>query len=231
MKIPTATYRLQFRNGLTFDTATALIPYLKKLGISHLYASPVFTATTGSEHGYDITDANEIDPTLGGQAGFDRLSQALKAAGLGLILDIVPNHMAASLENRWWRDVVQHGENSRYARHFDIDWSQPLTLPFLGESFEDALEKGDIRFAPDPETGEPALAYFDTFYPVAPGTLEANEKTLSKTGIAELHARQPYRLMSWRDAPRELSYRRFFEITGLAGVRVEDDAVFDDTHR
>ncbi len=231
MKIPTATYRLQFRNGLTFDTATALIPYLKKLGISHLYASPVFTATTGSEHGYDITDANEIDPALGGQAGFDRLSQALKAAGLGLILDIVPNHMAASLENRWWRDVVQHGENSRYARHFDIDWSQPLTLPFLGESFEDALEKGDIRLAPDPETGEPALAYFDTFYPVAPGTLETDEKTLSKSGIAELHARQPYRLMSWRDAPRELSYRRFFEITGLAGVRVEDDAVFDDTHR
>ncbi|WP_223509547.1 malto-oligosyltrehalose synthase [Rahnella sp. GSA61A] len=232
MKIPTATYRIQFRNGLNFDTATGLIPYLKQLGISHLYASPVFTATSGSTHGYDVTNANEIDPTIGGREGFDRMVQALKAAGIGLILDIVPNHMAASLENIWWRDVIEHGKKSRYARHFDIDWSRRLTLPFLGDAFEDALEKGDIVLKPDPKTGQPAFAYFDTYYPVAPGTLTASKTDdLSKTELAELHERQPYRLMCWRDAPRELSYRRFFEITGLAGVRVEDEGVFDDTHR
>lgn len=232
MKIPTATYRIQFRNGLNFDTATGLIPYLKQLGISHLYASPVFTATSDSTHGYDITDANEIDPSIGGREGFDRMAQALKAAGIGLILDIVPNHMAASPENAWWRDVIEHGEKSRYARHFDIDWSRRLTLPFLGDSFEDALQKGEITLKVDPLTGKPAFDYFGTYYPVAPGTLTAdNTHGLNKTELAALHERQPYRLMCWRDAPRELSYRRFFEITGLAGVRVEDDVVFDDTHR
>lgn len=235
MTIPAATYRIQFRNGMTFDRAADLVPYLLQLGISHLYASPIFTATQGSTHGYDITDANEIDPDIGGRAGFDRMVRALKEAGLGLILDIVPNHMAASLENPWWRDVIEHGENSRYARFFDIDWSRRLTLPFLGDTFDVALEKGDITVKADPETGRPALAYFDSFYPLTPESWQGNEQAIlhltDKPAIAELHDRQPWRLMSWRDAPEELSYRRFFEITGLAGVRVEDRAVFDDTHR
>jgi len=233
--IPTATYRIQFRNGMTFDRAAALVPYLKRLGISHLYASPIFTATTGSTHGYDVTDANEIDPAIGGREGFDRMVKALKAEDLGLILDIVPNHMAASLENPWWRDVIEHGEKSRYAHHFDIDWSRRLTLPFLGDTFEAVLEAGEIALKHDPKTGKPALAYFDTFYPLSPETYPCSETGLlqitDKAVIADLHDRQPYRLMSWRDASRDLSYRRFFEITGLAGIRVEDDDVFDDTHR
>lgn len=235
MSIPTSTYRIQFRNGMTFDRAAALVPYLKRLGISHLYASPVFTATSGSTHGYDVTDANEIDPTIGGREGFDRMAQALKAAGLGLILDIVPNHMAASLENPWWRDVIEHGEDSRYARHFDIDWSRRLTLPFLGDTFEAVLANDEISVQPDPKTGHPALAYFDNFYPLTPASWQGREAEVlaltDKADIAALHDQQPWRLMSWRDAPRDLSYRRFFEITGLAGVRVEDDTVFDDTHR
>lgn len=233
--IPTATYRIQFRNGMTFDRAAALVPYLKRLGISHLYASPIFTATSGSTHGYDVTDANEIDPSIGGREGFDRMAKALKEAGLGLILDIVPNHMATSLENAWWRDVIEHGENSRYARHFDIDWTRRLTLPFLGDSFEAVLESGDISIQANPQTGKPALAYFENFYPLTPESWQGREQAVlsltDKAAIAELHERQPYRLMSWRDAPRELSFRRFFEVTGLVGMRVEDDAVFDDTHR
>ncbi|WP_338563887.1 malto-oligosyltrehalose synthase [Erwinia sp. E_sp_B01_3] len=235
MKIPTATYRIQFRNGMTFDRAAGLVPYLKQLGISHLYASPIFTATSGSTHGYDVTNANEIEPEIGGREGFDRMVRVLKAAGLGLILDIVPNHMAASLENPWWRDVIAQGEKSRYARHFDIDWSRRLTLPFLGDSFEAVLEQGDISIKADPETGNPALAYFENIYPLVPESWQGREAEVlaitDKAEIAELHDRQPWRLMSWRDAPRELSYRRFFEITGLAGVRVEERAVFDDTHR
>jgi (1->4)-alpha-D-glucan 1-alpha-D-glucosylmutase len=153
--IPSATYRIQFRNGMTFDRAAALVPYLKDLGISHLYASPVFTATAGSTHGYDVTNPNEIDPAIGGRDGFDRMAAALKQAGMGLILDIVPNHMSTSLENAWWRDVIEYGQQSRYFRYFDIDGSRPLTLPFLGDTFEAELEKGAITLKRDPVTNRP----------------------------------------------------------------------------
>jgi len=233
--IPTATWRIQFRNGMTFDRAASLVPYLQQLGISHLYASPIFTAARDSTHGYDVTDANEIDPSIGGRAGFERLVSALKAAGLGLILDIVPNHMSTSLENGWWRDVIEHGEKSRYARHFDIDWSRRLTLPFLGDDFEVVLANGEISVQRDPDTGKPALAYFDTFYPLTPDSWEGREEAVlslsDPADITRLHNRQPWRLTSWRDAPNDLSWRRFFEITGLVGVRVEDDAVFDESHK
>ena len=223
--IPSATYRIQFRNGMTFDRVVALIPYFRDLGISHLYASPVFTATTDSTHGYDVTDPNEIDPAIGGRDGFNRMAAALRQAGMGLILDIVPNHMSTSLENRWWRDVIEHGKQSRYARYFDIDWSRPLTLPFLGDTFEAELEKGAIRLHRDSVTNKAALVYYDTAYPLNPGTWDENKS------IAELHEAQSWRLMSWREAPKQLSWRRFFEITGLVGIRVEDEQVFHDTHR
>ncbi|MEZ3498647.1 malto-oligosyltrehalose synthase [Pantoea sp. KPR_PJ] len=235
MTIPASTYRIQFRNGMTFARAAALVPYIKRLGITHLYASPIFTATRDSTHGYDVTDANEIDPAIGGRAGFDQLVETLKQAGLELIIDIVPNHMAASLENAWWRDVIEHGEQSRYAHYFDIDWSRRLTLPFLGDTFEAALENGEITLKADPQSGKPALAYYESFYPLSPESWQGKEAEVlaltDKAQIAALHDRQPWRLMSWRDAPRDLSYRRFFEITGLAGVRVEDPEVFADSHR
>lgn len=223
--IPYATYRIQFRNGMTFDRVVALIPYFRDLGISQLYASPVFTATTDSTHGYDVTDPNEIDPAIGGRDGFNRMAAALRQAGMGLILDIVPNHMSTSLENRWWRDVIEHGKQSRYARYFDIDWSRPLTLPFLGDTFEAELEKGAITLQRDSVTNRAALVYYDAAYPLNPGTWDESKS------IAELHEAQSWRLMSWREAPKQLSWRRFFEITGLVGVRVEDEQVFHDTHR
>ncbi|EHN8831682.1 malto-oligosyltrehalose synthase [Enterobacter hormaechei] len=223
--IPSSTYRIQFRNGMTFDRVVDLIPYMKDLGISHLYASPVFTATTDSTHGYDVTDPNEIDPAIGGREGFDRMAAALKQAGMGLILDIVPNHMSTSLENRWWRDVIEHGKKSRYAAYFDIDGSRPLTLPFLGDTFEAELERGAITLKRDSVTNSAALVYYDTAYPLNPGTYDESKS------IAEIHEAQSWRLMSWREAPKQLSWRRFFEITGLVGVRVEDEAVFADTHR
>ncbi|HID8898676.1 TPA: malto-oligosyltrehalose synthase [Enterobacter hormaechei] len=223
--IPSSTYRIQFRNGMTFDRVVDLIPYMKDLGISHLYASPVFTATTDSTHGYDVTDPNEIDPAIGGREGFDRMAAALKQAGMGLILDIVPNHMSTSLENRWWRDVIEHSKKSRYAAYFDIDGSRPLTLPFLGDTFEAELERGAITLKSDSVTKNAALVYYDTAYPLNPGTYDESKS------IAEIHEAQSWRLMSWREAPKQLSWRRFFEITGLVGVRVEDEAVFADTHR
>ncbi|SCC21177.1 malto-oligosyltrehalose synthase [Kosakonia oryziphila] len=235
MNTPTATYRIQFRNGMTFERAIARIPYLKRLGISHLYASPIFTATRGSTHGYDVTDANEIDPALGGRDAFMRLAAALKGAGMGLILDIVPNHMAASPENPWWRDVIAQGQNSPYARHFDIDWSRPLTLPFLGDDFATVVEKGELTVQADPQTGHPVFVYFDSVYPLVAESWQGRETEVlalrESSDLIALHELQPWRLTCWRTAASDLSYRRFFEITGLVGVRVEDEAVFDDSHR
>jgi (1->4)-alpha-D-glucan 1-alpha-D-glucosylmutase len=232
MNIPTSTYRLQFRNGVTFDTVVELVPYLKSLGISHLYASPVFTATTGSTHGYDMTDCNEIDPAIGGREGFERLSDALKSADLGLILDIVPNHMAASTENAWWADVLKFGRQSRYAGHFDIDWSDRLTVPILGKPFEKALSDGELTFLRDEHGTDWTLSYFDTHVPLNPETTsEIASETTDQALIARVHDLQPWRLTYWRDAARTLSYRRFFEVTGLVGLRIEDEAVFADSHR
>ncbi|PDT04819.1 malto-oligosyltrehalose synthase [Rhizobium chutanense] len=277
MTLPTATYRIQFRNGMTFDRACGLIPYLKRLGISHLYASPIFTAVRGSTHGYDVTDANEIDPALGGRAGFERLTERLAAAGMGLILDIVPNHMAASPENGWWRDVLAFGRQSAYAGHFDIDWREPLTLPQLGQDFEAALAAGELGIALDETHGNFAFAYFETLLPLTPssyGTLANRLDDPVATRMAEaaavtsgedfaramrdilfeggdgvllrqkledvsadrdflqsLHEAQHWRLTYWKEAARHLSYRRFFEVTGLVGTRVEDPPVFEDLHR
>ncbi len=206
--IPSSTYRIQFRNGMTFDRVVDLIPYMKDLGISHLYASPVFTATTDSTHGYDVTDPNEIDPAIGGREGFDRMAAALKQAGMGLILDIVPNHMSTSLENRWWHDVIEQGRQSRYAAYFDIDWSRPLTLPFLGDTFEAELERGAITLKRDSVTNSAALVYYDTAYPLNPGTYAESKS------IAEIHEAQSWRLMSRREAPKQLSWRRFLKSPG-----------------
>ncbi|MCR6497716.1 malto-oligosyltrehalose synthase [Shinella sp. CPCC 101442] len=249
-----------------------MVPYLKRLGISHLYASPLMTAVSGSTHGYDATRADEIDPALGGLDGLRLLAEDLHENGMGLLLDIVPNHMAASLENPWWRSVVAWGAESVFARHFDIDWSQKLTLPFLGEDFAKELADGTIRLAIDARHDAPALAYHDSFYPLHPQTCRAllveaglsaavpdpeadpqgravlsaalsasgsrhallkhlNTLSANPERIAAIHAAQPWMLTDWKTASRHLSYRRFFEIAGLAGLRVEDSAVFNDSHR
>ncbi|UOM36171.1 malto-oligosyltrehalose synthase [Acuticoccus sp. I52.16.1] len=218
-----ATYRLQFRNGFTFEDAASILPHLAQAGITHLYASPIFAATAGSTHGYDVTDHNVLDPALGGEAGFAVLAEALEAAGLGLIVDIVPNHMAASMENPWWRDVAMHGEASDYARHFDIDWNAgKLILPILGKPYGEAIVEGDITRRETPDG--PVLAVYDNILPLAPGTEHIEN-------LHDLHEAQNYRLTYWRFGRDGLTYRRFFEVTGLVGVRVEDPLVFEHVHR
>ncbi|BCH66619.1 malto-oligosyltrehalose synthase [Agrobacterium vitis] len=243
MTIPTATYRLQFRNGITFDHAIDLIPHLKSMSISHLYASPIFTATTGSTHGYDVVDANEIDPVIGGKAGFDRMCAALAKADIGLILDIVPNHMAASVENAWWYDVLRNGSRSAYAGHFDIDWSRKLTLPVLGKTLEGALGDGELTIIRDDKADRFSLAYFETHIPLSDESIEqvlVSEKT-DRAALAEVLASpekvralldaQHWQLQHWKQAAESLSYRRFFEVTGLVGVCVEKPQVFEDSHQ
>jgi (1->4)-alpha-D-glucan 1-alpha-D-glucosylmutase len=174
--VPVATYRLQLSAQFGFDDAAALVPYLKALGISHLYASPFLQARAGSTHGYDIVDHNTLNTEFGGEAGFDRLSLALADAGMGLILDFVPNHMGVGhADNAWWLDVLEWGPRSRYAEFFDIDWStlpyRPgggLLLPILGTPYGTALERGDIELRYDAAEGSFSAWYFDHRLPIRP---------------------------------------------------------------
>ena len=232
MTLPTACYRLQFRNGMDFDHAARLAPYFARLGASHLYASPLFTAQPGSAHGYDVTDPNEIDPALGGLDGLKRLSAALKENGLGLILDIVPNHMAFSVATPWLRDVLRKGADSRYAGHFDLDpGADRIRLPWLTAPFERILAgEGDGLCVEDDFDG-PVLVTGGLRVPLAETASLARARRGDTDALRELHAEQPWRLVHWRTESDALSHRRFFNVTGLIGVRVEDAEVFEDAHR
>lgn len=232
---PRATARLQIHAGFTLDDARAALPYLARLGISHVYASPLLAARPGSGHGYDVIDPTRIDPERGGEAGFERFAEALRSHDLGLILDIVPNHMAASPGNPWWRDVLEHGRASPHAAVFDIDWNAPahpgrLLLPILGKRYGEALRAGDIKLRRDPETGRPVIAIPGHTLPVALGTVEAIDESLGPDALHAILERQHYRLAHWRVSAAEINYRRFFDIDDLVAVRVEDPAVFDATH-
>ncbi|MBC7281427.1 malto-oligosyltrehalose synthase [Hoeflea sp.] len=226
---PRASYRFQFHRGFTFADAEVLVPYLDRLGISHVYASPVTTARSGSTHGYDVVDPTRINPELGGEDGLRSLVAALRARDMGLIIDIVPNHMGvAGGENVWWNDVLRNGPGSRYATFFDIDWSRKLLLPLLGAPLPRALAAGDIGV--DAGGDDPALVlYGDQRLPIRPED-HAAARAEGGADLPELLARQHYRLACWCTADDDLNWRRFFTITELAGLRIEDEAVFEATH-
>lgn len=203
--------RLQLHKGFTFDAAAALIPYLVDLGISHVYSSPILMARAGSIHGYDVIDPTAVNPELGGEPGLRRFVAALRAAGLGLIVDIVPNHMAVGgSDNPWWLELLRHGRASRYADFFDIDWDCPdpalrgkVLAPFLGRNYGEALAAGEIQLHQSP-SGEPVIRYFDNEFPIDPDTyayiaecgIESFHPS-TRRGRCQLHAlleRQHYRL-------------------------------------
>ena len=205
MAIPRATYRLQLNRGFTFDDAAVIVPYLRDLGISHVYASPFLKARSGSMHGYDIVDHNAFNPELGGEAGFLRLSDALRAAGLGLILDFVPNHMGVGLaDNAWWLDVLEWGPKSPHARSFDIAWDalphrrQPgVLLPILGKPYGDALRDGELTLKYDAGAGSFAVWYFDHKLPVSPpGYSEILRQIVSTAGAEETQAGRALRALA-----------------------------------
>ena len=173
--IPIGTVRLQFTSAFKFDDATAQVPYFAQLGISHIYASPFLMARPGSSHGYDITDHGQFNPELGDAAAFERFSEALRAHGMGLIVDFVPNHMGiGGADNPWWLDVLEWGPHSSFATFFDIDW-QPadsslqgkVLLPYLGEPYGTVLEKGELTLKLDAEWGSFSFWYFQHRLPIA----------------------------------------------------------------
>ncbi|HYZ21151.1 MAG TPA: malto-oligosyltrehalose synthase, partial [Rhodopila sp.] len=244
---PRATLRLQFHKDFAFGDAEKLIPYITRLGISHVYASPILTARPGSLHGYDVVDPTTVNQELGGEDGFRRFVASLRRAELGLIVDIVPNHMAVGgSENLWWADVLRHGRKSRYSTFFDIDWdaSDPMLrdkvlAPFLGRPYGEALDAGEIKLSKAP-TGEPAVDYFGSIFPINPSEFTYIEESgwesfdprnqSGRTLLHELLERQHYRLAWWGVAGDEINWRRFFDINGLAGLRMEVPEVFEETH-
>jgi (1->4)-alpha-D-glucan 1-alpha-D-glucosylmutase len=174
--IPRATYRLQFHKDFTFDDAVRVLPYLQRLGISHVYCSPILRARPGSTHGYDVVAHDEINPELGGAEGFERFSAALQSHGMGQLLDMVPNHMGVfGADNAWWMDVLENGPASAYAHHFDIDW-QPVNpdlhgkvlVPVLGDHYGDVLDSGQLVVGFEPETGTLVLRYHEHRFPLDP---------------------------------------------------------------
>ncbi len=244
--LPRATYRVQFRDGFDFADAVAIVPYLADLGISHLYASPIFQARTGSTHGYDAVDVNRIDPALGGEAGFDPLCLALRDHGMGLLLDIVPNHMGVGPDNGWWQDVLAKGQASEFANFFDIDWEAGggrLVLPFLGAPLAEVLAAGEVSAEVDADSAAPVLRYYDHRWPIAEDSLDGpaeterslqarlEQITRDPAALSALIERQAYRLIHWRDGPARINYRRFFEVDDLAALAMERDEVFEASHR
>lgn len=312
-RIPIATYRLQFHREFRFADAGKVLDYLAALGISDIYASPILTSRRGSTHGYDGTDPTRIDPDLGTEEEFAAFQQELQKRGMGLLLDVVPNHMAASSENRWWMDVLENGPDSAFASYFDVDWHPGwksmdgrILLPVLGKPFGEVLDTGEFSVTLD--DGRFFIKYFDAVFPVAPrsyrgilqhaaeplreflgedsaafqeyagilaaleglswrdasavadrrsqfGSLHQRLRELLKNAdvariveesLAELNggkngssrfnelqallAEQSYKLAYWQNVNESINYRRFFAITELVGMRVEDPLVFDALH-
>ena len=314
---PLSTYRLQFHAQFRFEDALALVPYLKRLGVSHLYASPYLKAVPGSTHGYDVVDHAQLNPEVGTPEEHARLAAALQEAGLGQVLDVVPNHMGIERFNPLWFDVLENGPSSVYAAFFDIDWEpvkaelkDKVLLPILGDQYGVVLERGELKLAF--QDGAFFIDYYEHRFPVAPRqyarVLElglerlaqqlgegdpqfielqsiltaihhlpprtetgrarvrerAREKEVIKRRLAAVAAASPaiqahiarnvkalngtpgearsfdaldallqgcsYRLAHWRVAGEEINYRRFFDINGLAALRVEDPEVFEEAH-
>jgi (1->4)-alpha-D-glucan 1-alpha-D-glucosylmutase len=246
----TATYRLQLTPRFTLSHARRAVPYFAKLGVSHLYLSPLLAARAGSQHGYDVIDHSRINSELGSEDDLRALAAELATHGMGIVLDIVPNHMSATVENRAWTDVLERGSASRHADWFDIEWTAPrasgkVVLPVLGDDLEAVIAREEIRLVVD-DAGAHAV-YFEKRFPLDRSSLPdqvqlALNDPAARVALERWHAgeegrkrirtlldRQHYRLTAFRRV-HELNYRRFFDVTDLAALRMETDAVFDATH-
>jgi (1->4)-alpha-D-glucan 1-alpha-D-glucosylmutase len=251
-RIPGATYRLQFNREFTFQQAREILDYLRELGISDVYASPLFQAGPESTHGYDTCSFGKINSNLGSTEDFERFTNELKDRNLGLLLDLVPNHMSATLSNPWWLDVLENGRESRYANFFDINWRPPnpelrdkVLLPVLEDDYRKVLESGKLRLGF--ENGRFFIAYYERKFPVSPASVHECGVESSGRGVNEFNGKpgdarsfdkldsliqwQNYRLAFWRDGAKEINYRRFFDVTEMVALKMELPEVFQETHK
>ncbi len=220
---PSSTYRLQIRQQFPLSAAAGLADYLQALGVPAIYLSPILQATSGSDHGYDITSHRQVDPERGGEQGRLALAATARELGMQTVIDIVPNHMgvADAAQNLAWWELLREGQASEYAAWFDVDWQAGngrIKLPVLGDGAGD----DELTVSLSATSGE--LRYYEHRFPIADGTARPGDSA------ADVHARQHYELVSYRRADNEQNYRRFFAVTELAGIRVEDPAVFDASH-
>jgi (1->4)-alpha-D-glucan 1-alpha-D-glucosylmutase len=248
-----STYRLQLNADFTLHDARARVPYLHALGVSHLYCSPVLAARAGSTHGYDVADPTHVSVELGGDDALIALANEAHAHGMGLLLDIVPNHMGIGPDNPFWDSVLTHGRASRYADWFDVEWRAPtrrlagrVLLPVLGDTLDQVLARGELSLDAS-DTGV-RVRYFEQHFPIDPATLPPELEVAQRDpsaremlagwsagehGQARLRAlldAQHYVLAFWRSAQRDLNYRRFFDVNDLISLRVEHREVFEATH-
>ncbi|MEX0426043.1 malto-oligosyltrehalose synthase [Nocardioides sp. DS6] len=247
MRIPTSTYRLQITADFDLAEASRRLAYLHRLGVDWVYLSPLLAAEEGSEHGYDVVAHDHVDDARGGAEGLARLSSEARRLGMGVLVDIVPNHVgvATPRQDPWWWDVLKNGRSSEHAAAFDVDWNaghDRLQIPVVGD--DDQLVEGgaiahlEVVADPDDPDGQPVLTYHDHVYPIAPGTADDLGAPLPDSGPGEgpvvdaevVHGRQHYELVGWRHADDALNYRRFFAVNTLAAVRVEEPEVFAETH-
>lgn len=238
-----STYRLQFRREFPFAAGAALAGYLRRLGVSHVYASPILAARAGSPHGYDVISYARINPELGGIDGFRAMAQAFRREDIGIILDIVPNHVAVGGDdNAMWLDLLKKGRASAYADWFDVDFDSAdpvlagrIHAPFLGEPLGAVLAGGKLALVEDPERAGFALRYGAHLFPIRAeddaGIRAAPDSCRGADALAALIARQHYLLDHWRTASDRLNWRRFFDITELAGMRMEHPEAFEAAHR
>ncbi len=223
---PVSTYRIQFHKDFNFEQFQQVIGYLKKLGISTLYASPVFKAVPGSTHGYDGLDPHEINPEIGTIEQLREISKELKTSGINWLQDIVPNHMGFHSENKWLMDVLEKGQESKYAKFFDIDWKEKIMVPFLGNSLDEVISNHELKISS--KDGKAVVQYYDSWYPLKEGSI-ANEN-ISSEALKELLDKQHYRLCSWMETDGKINYRRFFTINSLICLNIHDDEVFNEYH-
>lgn len=214
-RTPVSTYRLQVSPDFDLYAAARVLPYLHDLGVDWVYLSPLLASEPGSTHGYDVVAFDHVDPERGGEEGLAALSAEARRLGMGVLVDIVPNHVgvATPSEDPWWWDVLKLGRESEHATAFDVDWvagDGRILIPVIGDD-----DEGSIRIVRS-RTGEGEVRYHDQRFPLAPGTSTLEE--------------QHYELVSWRAADDDLNYRRFFAVNTLAAVRVEDPEVFAETH-
>jgi (1->4)-alpha-D-glucan 1-alpha-D-glucosylmutase len=229
MRRPVSTYRLQITEDFDLFEAARRLPYLHDLGVDWVYLSPLLAAEPGSTHGYDVVAFDHVDPSRGGAEGLAALSAEARRLGMGVLVDIVPNHVgvATPTEDQWWWDVLRHGRESEHASAFDIEWAAGdgrIRIPVVGDD-DQAADGGPIahlRVVEQPDG--PELLYHDSHYPIAPDSYTAGDDP------NDVHDRQHYELVNWHMADDDLNYRRFFAVNTLAAVRVEDPEVFAESH-
>src|SRR5689334_3903391 len=231
-RIPGATYRVQFNRDFTFSRAREIAAYLRDLGITDCYLSPIFKASPQSTHGYDVCDFNQLDPKLGDAEAFEQFVSHIRGLGLNLLLDFVPNHMSTDISNAWWFDVLEKGQGSKYATWFDIDWKRfeggKVLLPILEDEYEKVLQDGKIRVVIEGQ--KPSIAYHERRLPLCPESAGVISREVSERGadtvatafngnsvngqsferLAALLQQQHYQLAHWRSGLQEINYRRFF---------------------